>query len=109
MTAASLPALAQSRRQTRNVILVMSDGLRWQEVFQGADEALINKANGVSDPDALRRVYWRDTPAARREALMPFLWSVVAKNGQIFGNRKASSEVSVSNGFNFSYPGYSET
>jgi hypothetical protein len=87
----------------------MTDGLRWQEVFQGADEALMNKANGVSDPAPLRREYWRDTPAGRREALMPFLWKVVAQKGQIFGNRTAGSEVSVSNGLNFSYPGYNET
>ena len=70
---ASLSGYAQARRQTRNVFLVMTDGLRWQEVFGGADERLINKENGVSDPDSLRREYWRDTPAARREALMPFL------------------------------------
>jgi hypothetical protein len=106
---ASLSGYAQARRQTRNVFLVMTDGLRWQEVFGGADERLINKENGVSDPDSLRRDYWRDTPAARREALMPFLWSTIGQKGQIFGNRAAGSEVSVSNGLNFSYPGYNET
>jgi hypothetical protein len=106
---ASRPGAAQSRTRTRNVFLVMTDGLRWQEVFRGADAALLNKESGVADPDALRREYWRDTPQARREALMPFLWTTMARKGQIFGNRDAASEVSVANGMNFSYPGYSET
>jgi hypothetical protein len=104
----AFPAFAAPR--TRNVIVVMTDGLRWQEVFQGADSALMNKENGaVAEPEALKKKFWRDTPTARREALMPFLWTTVAKEGQIYGNRTASSEAWVTNGMNFSYPGYSET
>ena len=105
----ALPAAAERPRQTRNVLLVMTDGLRWQEVFNGAEAALISKENGVPDPDALRADYWRDSPAGRRQALMPFLWTTVALHGQIFGNRDAGSEASVANGMNFSYPGYNET
>lgn len=96
--------------QARNVVFVMADGLRWQEVFSGADPLLMNKENGaVSDPERLKRAYWRESAEARREALMPFLWSVVAKQGQIYGNRERGSEAFVTNGLNFSYPGYSET
>jgi hypothetical protein len=40
--------------------------------------------------------------------LFPFLWGTLAKRGQIWGNRNLGSEVRVSNGHNFSYPGYSE-
>jgi hypothetical protein len=40
---------------------------------------------------------------------MPFLWTVVAKHGQIFGNRDRGSDSHVTNLFNFSYPGYAET
>ncbi|MEZ5356365.1 MAG: hypothetical protein R2762_27335 [Bryobacteraceae bacterium] len=94
---------------TRKVILVMSDGLRWQEVFQGVDEALLNKESGVRDLETMRTAYWRDTPEQRRQALMPFLWSEVASKGQIFGNRDTSSDAYVTNGRNFSYPGYNET
>ncbi len=105
-----LAALAQeSPHKTRKVIFVMSDGLRWQEVFQGVDEALVNKESGVREIDAMRAAYWRETPEQRREALMPFLWSEVARNGQIFGNREAGSDAYVTNGRNFSYPGYNET
>ena len=97
-------------RKTQNVILVMTDGLRWQDVFSGADTALMNKeSGGVSNVESLRREYWRESPEARREALLPFLWSEIAKKGQIYGNRELGSNMDVSNGMNFSYPGYSET
>jgi hypothetical protein len=79
--------------QTRHILFVMTDGLRWQEVFGGSDPSLVEKGKSV----------------VGREALMPFLWSVVAKQGQIFGNRNAGSDAYVTNRFHFSYPGYSET
>jgi hypothetical protein len=84
---------APATPQTKHILFVMTDGLRWQEVFGGADASLLDK--GAS--------------AVGREELMPFLWSVVAKQGQIFGNRKAGSDAYVTNHFFFSYPGYSET
>ena len=100
---------ARPRPTTRNVVLVTTDGLRWQEVFRGADDSLLNKKDGgVADPDALRRAFWRETPEARREALLPFLWSTVARQGQVFGNRDKKSLAHVTNGKNFSYPGYNE-
>lgn len=103
-------APATQRHQTENVIFVMTDGLRWQEVFRGADASLLNKENGgVADVPALQKAYWRETEEARRAALMPFLWSVVAKQGQVYGNQDKGSEAHVTNGLNFSYPGYSET
>lgn len=95
--------------QARNVFLITTDGLRWEEVFGGIDETLISKEYGnVSDTNRLRSEFWRPTPEARREALFPFLWGTLAKRGQIWGNRNLGSEVRVSNGHNFSYPGYSE-
>ena len=33
------PALAG---KTHNVVLIVSDGLRWQEIFQGADPLLLD-------------------------------------------------------------------
>jgi hypothetical protein len=100
---------ATPRPKTENLLFVMTDGLRWQEVFGGADEALMNRGSGgVQNLEQLRKAFWRDTPEARREALLPFTWSVVAKQGQIYGNRWKGSADRVTNGFNFSYPGYSE-
>lgn len=93
----------------QNVILVLVDGLRWKEVFQGADERLISKeAGGVPNPDEVRTEYWRPTPEARREALMPFLWKAVAREGQVLGNETKNSSVHVTNVHWFSYPGWSE-
>lgn len=95
--------------QTRNVVLVTTDGLRWQEVFTGADPALIDGTNGgVKDLKSLQEQFERGTPNLRRQALMPFLWRVIAQQGQIWGHTNRGSTVRVSNGLNFSYPGYSE-
>jgi hypothetical protein len=96
--------------KTQHVIFVMTDGFRWQEIFRGAEQSLMNKQNGkVQDPATLKKSYWRDDLQSRREALMPFLWQVVAKQGQIFGNREKGSDAYVTNHMFFSYPGYNET
>ncbi|HZW06603.1 MAG TPA: alkaline phosphatase family protein [Phycisphaerales bacterium] len=97
--------------KTRNVFLVMSDGLRWQELFSGADERLIHKDYGVTDDARIRKDYLRDTPQARREALMPFVWTTIADpktGGQLHGNLRAGTSVTVTNPHKVSYPGYSE-
>ena len=100
---------APSPLKTKSVFLIMLDGLRWQEVFTGADDRLINKDNGVTHIDAVTAAYWRGTPEQRREALMPFLWSVAVPRGQIYGNLLNSSDAHVINPWRVSYPGYSET
>ncbi len=95
--------------KTRNVFLIITDGFRWQEVFDGADEQLLTKQFGkVADTNAIRTQFWRATPETRREALMPFIWTDLAKRGQILGNQKKGSVVTVTNGRKFSYPGYNE-
>jgi hypothetical protein len=96
--------------KTQNVIFVMNDGLRWEDVFRGAEKLLVSaKPGGVKRPADLKRQFERPTPEARREALFPFLWKSVARQGQVFGNLDKGSNVRVTNGHNFSYPGYSET
>src|SRR5438067_2454231 len=89
-------------RRTENILFIMTDGLRWQEVFSGADEALLNKKDGgVTDVPSLRKDFWRDTPEARRAAVMPFTWSAIAKDGQIYGNANRGSVARVTNGKQF--------
>ena len=95
---------------TENVVLLMTDGLRWQEVFEGAEASLLTKdPGGVANVESLRKAFWRETADERRKALMPFLWNVVAREGQIFGNQAKGSKAQVTNGMHFSYPGYNET
>jgi hypothetical protein len=96
--------------KTRNVILVISDGVRWQEVFSGADPSLLNDKEGGSwTPVAeLKQKYWNADPKVRRKLLFPFLWGTVATQGQLFGNQHEGSIAQVTNPMWFSYPGYNE-
>lgn len=96
--------------KTQHIIFVMTDGFRWQELFTGAEESLMTKQNGkVKNEAELKKTYWRATPEERREVLMPFVWQVIAKQGQLFGNRDKGSDAYVTNHMFFSYPGYNET
>ncbi len=101
------PVLAQGR--TRNVVLIVTDGLRWQEVFRGAERALISaKPGGVRDTTLMLRRYWRDDIAARRQALLPFFWSTIATRGVLLGSQDQGNTASITNTMKFSYPGYNE-
>lgn len=97
--------------KTRNVVLVTLDGVRWQEVFRGPDDALINQeTGGVTDVmlAGLRATYGSKPPAERRRLMMPFLWEEVAAHGQLYGNRDQGSPMRVTNAVRMSYPGYNE-
>ncbi|WP_417732644.1 alkaline phosphatase family protein [Rosistilla oblonga] len=108
ITCSPRPANAADRR-TENVVLISIDGLRWQDLFSGADARLMNRDDGgVRELDPLRQRFDASTPEARRARLMPFFWSVIAKQGQVYGDVNAGSVVRVTNGRYFSYPGYSE-
>ncbi|MGD9855515.1 MAG: AP protein [Planctomycetaceae bacterium] len=96
-------------RVTENVLLVTIDGLRWQEVFGGADESLIDKVfGGVKNPDALKERFWRADAVDRRAVLMPHFWSVIATQGKVYGDSEHGSAARVENPHRFSYPGYNE-
>ena len=110
-TAVCLPSVAsaQAPRRSENVVLIVLDGLRWEEVFRGADSTLLNSTyGGIDDSAAIRAEFWRATVAERRRALMPFLWDTIGARGVLLGNADAGSVVRVTNGLNFSYPGYNE-
>jgi len=97
--------------KTQNVILVTLDGMRWREVFQGVDKDFFGHKKFFSYKETynqFKKTFWRKDVDSRRKALMPFLWNVVAKQGQIYGNRNLGSRVNVTNKFHFSYPGYNE-
>jgi len=102
-------ASSSAQGSARNIVLIVTDGLRWQEVFTGAEAALLSeKPGGVADTAALKRDFWRDDVNARRTALMPFFWSTIAFEGQLFGSQGKGSVVRLTNTFKFSYPGYNE-
>ena len=69
-----------SRKEEPRVVVIAIDGLRWQEVFEGA----------------------------RRDSLMPFLWKMGEEKGCMMGNRNRKSRMEVENGIWKSYAGYSE-
>jgi hypothetical protein len=108
LTVISVVTLAQPSRKTENIFLITLDGYRWQELFAGADSALINEKKFTEDPAGMESLFGGDTPEARREKLMPFFWKTIATQGQLYGNRVYGNHVNCSNTMWFSYPGYSE-
>jgi hypothetical protein len=95
------------QRKTENLIVITLDGFRWQEVFAGADSALLFNAR-YTHPDFNTAAFWDDSPEERREKVMPFLWAVVSNQGQLYGNRAFHNRVMCVNPYRASYPGYSE-
>ena len=105
----ALGVSAAKAQRTENLVLVTADGLRWQEVFRGAEDALLaDEQAGMKDAAELRRRFGAGGPSERRARLMPFLWEVVARKGALFGNRDRGSEVVMRTPHRFSYPCYAE-
>jgi hypothetical protein len=101
--------IAQNNNKIENVIFISIDGLRWQEVFSGMDSLIANnKSFNQKDSIGIYNKYWAKYAKERRQKLMPFLWSTINRQGQIYGNRTLGNCVNVSNPFWFSYPGYNE-
>ena len=95
----SWSAQAQQPLRTEHVILITLDGLRWQELFTGADLSLIGDEDFVGEPDILKHRFWNEDAMIRRIRLMPFVWSVIAEEGRIYGNRAHGSLVNLTNNF----------
>jgi type I phosphodiesterase/nucleotide pyrophosphatase len=109
--AAMFVVSAQTAPAVTNVLFVTMDGMRWQEVFGGLQAALLTKDEGGlsgGDIERLKARFDAPTPEQRREKLMPFLWTSLARQGQIFGDASRGSVARVTNGLRFSYPGYNE-
>ena len=98
-----------AQRKTENIIVITTDGLRWQEVFKGMDSAIANNPEyNEGDSLLLYEKYWNNDESVRRKKLLPFLWSTVQNQGQLYGNRAHGNKVDNSNPYWFSYPGYNE-
>jgi hypothetical protein len=90
------------------LFIITLDGFRWQELYNGADSALINNKETTPLNSSIKALYWDRDATERRKKLMPFFWNVIARDGQLYGNRKLQNRVNVSNPYALSYPGYSE-
>ena len=80
-TAHAQPVPAQDQR----VVFVMIDGLRWQEVFRGADPALAAEGEYMhSEWASTARAQFAEA-SDRRAALMPFVTGTMATQGALIG------------------------
>lgn len=103
--------LAQSafgQEKVKNVVLITLDGLRWQELYGGAVDSMMNNLELTKNSDIVKAQFSAEDPITAREKLMPFFWDTIAQKGQLYGNRWAGNKMDCSNRFWFSYPGYNE-
>lgn len=100
----TVPALSGENK----LFIITLDGLRWQEVFSGADSAISARADYNTNPSVTQQQYWEDDPEERRKKLLPFFWKVIASEGELYGNRRYGNKMNVSNPYALSYPGYNE-
>jgi hypothetical protein len=92
----AVPATPLSAPVADAVVLVVVDGVRWQEVFQGVDPKLAADA-GISKEEVVGA-----------EALLPTLHGIVGEHGVLAG-QPLRGESFVASGPNFvSLPGYTE-
>lgn len=98
-----------AQNKIENLLIITTDGLRWQDVFKGMDSAIANnKKFNEGDSGYIFKNYWSNNLDERRKLLMPFLWTTIETKGQVYGNRTYGNKVDNANPYWFSYPGYSE-
>ena len=108
-TCTYFPANAQQPAAAKNLVVFLMDGYRWQELYHGADSAIIfDKRYNHTDSAWTVSKYWDDNLEKRRRMLMPFVWETIAAQGQLYGDRDYGNLVNVQNKYWFSYPGRSE-
>ena len=96
-------------QHAENIIIITTDGFRWQEVFKGMDSAIAsNPKFHHGDSSYIFKKYWSNDENERRKKLLPFFWNAISNHGQLYGNRKFDNKVNNANPYWFSYPGYSE-
>ena len=98
----------QAQSGEPKVILITLDGLRWQELFGGAVDSMLDNGALNKHGESITKMFGASTKEEAREKLMPFFWSTVVQHGQLYGNRWHDNKVSCTNRYWFSYPGYNE-
>ncbi|MBC7914152.1 MAG: alkaline phosphatase family protein [Pyrinomonadaceae bacterium] len=98
-----------AQNRIENLIIITTDGLRWQEIFNGVDTVIANNERfNEKDSSYIYRNYGASNPFESRKKIFPFLWSTFLKEGQLYGNRAYHTNVNTANPYRTSYPGYSE-
>lgn len=96
-------------KEQPNLIVITTDGFRWQEVFNGMDVDIANQSKfNKGDSALIFQKYNAVTVAERQKLLLPFFWNKISSEGQLYGNRNKGNKVDVANPHWFSYPGYNE-
>ncbi len=103
-----LPAQNNTSGETENVFIITIDGLRWEEVFGGMVDSVAQDQVFTSDQEHIQAAFAGESSLEKRKKLMPFFWNIIAKQGQLYGNRWHDNKVNLTNFFWFSYPGYNE-
>ena len=103
-----IPDHAPPGPSTENLFIITLDGFRWQEVFEGAAQSLLADEHYTPDASTISLLYGGESAEKRRARLLPFFWTVIAKQGQLYGNRAYDNKVNVENIYALSYPGYNE-
>lgn len=109
ITLTCLSTLVKAQTNIENIIVITSDGLRWQEVFKGVDAGIANsKKYNQGQKDFIDKTYSGASPQESRTKIFPNLWKLFGSEGQLYGNRDAGNKVENANPHWFSYPGYNE-
>lgn len=96
-------------QKVENIIIITTDGLRWQEVFTGMDRELANSPKyNQGDSAWLYNKYWSENLKERRSKLLPNFWKILVPQGRVYGNRGYGNRVDTRNDYHVSYPGYAE-
>ena len=83
-------------RETRSVVLLVIDGVRWQEVFLGVDGALARRAGAPP------------IEVVSAEKLLPHIYSNIVASGFAMGAPGHGAPVAATGPFFVSMPGYRE-
>lgn len=96
------PIVAQKKTNPPNLIIITTDGFRWQDFYNGIDSAIAN--NPKFNEDDSIGIYKKFA----NQPIMPFLTDYFGKHGQLWGNQNLGCKGYNSNPYWFSYPGYNE-
>ena len=100
---------ATAQEKPERIIVITTDGYRWQELFTGMDSSIANQEKfNQKDSAAIFKKYWNNDAVQRRKLIMPFFWNNLMVKGQVYGNREHGNYVNIANQYRFSYPGYNE-